>query len=427
MNIRFYNGLVCAMLDKTEIIEGQEVWIQDNKISYIGHYNPSEFTFDREIDLKGNLIMPGFKNAHAHSGMTFLRSYADDLPLIDWLNHKVFPIEAKLKEEHVYYFNLLGILEYLTSGITSVMDMYFFQDEMVQASLDVGFRSVLVSGINGDNLDSVKKMEENYLRFNGSHDLISALMGFHAEYTSSKELIKEISKTAARYKASVYTHNSESKREVGECIERTGMTPTQYLNSLGIFDNGGGCFHCVHLSQEDFEIFKQKKIAVVTCPASNCKLSSGIAQVEKMVNFGIRVALGTDGHASNNALDMFREMYLTTALQKVITDNASAMDPIKVLEMITKVGANIMGLTDCDSLAPGKLADLIVIDLHQPNMQPLNDILKNLVYSGSKQNIKLTMINGKILYEDGKFNIGIDPEEIYKEVNKIKLYLVSNL
>jgi 5-methylthioadenosine/S-adenosylhomocysteine deaminase len=166
------------------------------------------------------------------------------------------------------------------------------------------------------------------------------------------------------------------------------------------------------LSQEDFEIFKQKKIAVVTCPASNCKLASAIAQTEKMVRSGIKVSLGTDGPASNNALDMFVEMYLASVLQKIINNNAASMDVIRVFEMSTKVGADVMGLTNCDILTPGKFADLIVIDLHQPNMQPLNSILKNLVYSGSKQNVKLTMINGKILYENGEFNIGIDPGEI---------------
>jgi 5-methylthioadenosine/S-adenosylhomocysteine deaminase len=408
------------MSSKPEIKENEEVWIKSNEIAYVGPFKRSDITFDRQIDLKGNLIMPGFKNAHAHSGMTFLRSYADDLPLLDWLNQQVFPKEAKLKKEYMYYLNLLAILEYLTSGITSVMDMYYFPEEMVKASIDVGFRSVIVSGISGDNLEHVENMEDTYLRFNRSNNLISALIGFHAHYTSSKELIKAIAKTADKYKAHVYTHNSESKKEVDECLKRTGITPTQYLNSLGVFEHGGGCFHCVHLSQEDFEIFKQKSIAVVTCPASNCKLASGIALVEKMVNFGIKVALGTDGPASNNALDMFREMYLTTVLQKIVNDNAAAMDAVKVLEMSTKVGADVMDLKDCDCLAQGKLADLIVVDLNQPNMQPLNNILKNLVYSANKQNIKLTMINGKILYEDGKFNIGIEPEEIYKEANKIK-------
>jgi 5-methylthioadenosine/S-adenosylhomocysteine deaminase len=413
------------MSEKSEIKENEELWVEGNKIVYVGPYKNPDITFDREIDLKGNLIIPGFKNAHAHSGMTFLRSYADDLPLLDWLYQQVFPKEARLKKEYLYYLNFLAILEYLTSGITSVMDMYYFPEEMVRASIDIGFRSVIVSGVNGDNLESVKNMEDNYLQFNKSHSLVSALIGFHAEYTSSKELINAIAKTADKYNASVYTHNSESKKEVDDCIRRTGLTPTQYLSNLGIFEHGGGCFHCVHLSQEDFEILKQKKIAVVSCPASNCKLASGIALVEKLVNFGIKVALGTDGPASNNALDLFREMYLVTVLQKIANNNAAAMDAVKVLEMSTKVGAGVMGLKDCDCLDQGKLADLIIIDLHQPNMQPLNNILKNLVYSGNKQNVKLTMVNGEILYEDGKFNVGIDPEEIYKEANKIKSYITS--
>jgi 5-methylthioadenosine/S-adenosylhomocysteine deaminase len=413
------------MSHKAEIIEGQEIWVSGNKIAYVGHNKTSNFVFDRDIDLNGNLIMPGFKNAHTHSGMTFLRSYVDDLPLIDWLNNKVFPREAKLKKEHMYYLNLLAILEYITSGITAIMDMYYFPEELVRASIDVGFRSVVVSGVKGDNLDNVKKMEEDYLLFNRKHELVSSIIGFHAEYTSSKRLINAIAQTAYRYKAPVFTHNAESRQEVEDCIKRTSLTPTQYLNSLGIFEHGGGGYHCVHLSQEDFEIFKQKKIAVVTCPASNCKLASAIAQTEKMVNLGIKVTLGTDGPASNNALDMFREMYLATVLQKIINNNAASMDAIKVLEMSTKVGADVMGLTNCDILAPGKFADLIVIDLYQPNMQPLNNILKNLVYSGSKQNIKLTMINGEILYENGEFNIGIDTGEIYKEVNKIKSHLIS--
>jgi 5-methylthioadenosine/S-adenosylhomocysteine deaminase len=410
------------MAKKIEITSDEEIWVKENKIAYLGPAKSSDFKFDREIDLKGNLLMPGFKNAHAHSAMTFLRSKADDLPLMDWLNYKIFPMEAKLKSEHVYYFSLLAILEYLTSGITAVMDMYFFQDEMVKASIDVGFRSVIVSGTCGEDLNCVKKMEQDYLKFNKIHELISALIGFHAEYSNSNEMLKCISQVAQKHKAPVFTHNSESKREVDDCIKKSGMTPTEYLNSLGLFDFGGGCFHCVHLSENDFEIFKQKGIAAISCPGSNCKLASGIAPVSDMLNFGIKVALGTDGPASNNALDMFREMFTVTALQKIRNADAASLDAIKVLEMATKFGARVMGLEDCDSLAPGKLADLIVIDLQQPNMQPLNNVLKNLVYSGSKQNVKLTMINGRILYENGVFNVSVDPEKIYKTVNEMNSY-----
>jgi 5-methylthioadenosine/S-adenosylhomocysteine deaminase len=167
--------------------------------------------------------MPDFKNARAHSGMTFLRSYADDFPLMDWLNDKVFPRESKLKKEHMYYLDLLAILEYITSGITAIMDMYYFPEELVRASIDVGFRSVVVSGINGDNLDSVKKMEEDYLLFNRKHELVSSIVGFHAEYTSSKRLINAIAETAYRHKAPVFTRNYESRQEVEDCIKRTSL------------------------------------------------------------------------------------------------------------------------------------------------------------------------------------------------------------
>lgn len=216
----------------------------------------------------------------------------------------------------------------------------------------------------------------------------------------------------------MYTHNSETKNEVDGCIERYGKTPTVFLDSIGMFDYGGGGFHCVHMTDEDLNICKEKKIWVVTNPASNVKLASGIAPIKKMLDMGIGLAIGTDGAASNNCLDMFREMFLTTALQKVSIPDASAVDANDVLYMATVGGAYAMGLTDCDTLEKGKCADLIIIDLNQPNMQPLNNISKNIVYSGSKQNVKLTMVAGKILYEDGKFNIGVAPEEVYAKVNE---------
>lgn len=223
---------------------------------------------------------------------------------------------------------------------------------------------------------------------------------------------------AKKYKAPVYTHNSETMEEVQGCIERYGMTPTEFLDSIGMFNYGGGGFHCVHMTDKDLNICKEKNIWVVTNPASNLKLASGIAPVQKMLDMGIGLAIGTDGAASNNCLDMFREMFLTTALQKVSIPDASAADASDILYMATSGGALAMGLTDCDTLEKGKYADLIMLDIHQPNMQPLNNIAKNIVYSGSKQNVKMTMVAGKILYEDGKFNIGTDAEEIYAQANE---------
>lgn len=419
MKIRFYHGRILTMEENRDIFEG-ELWVEDSTITYCGcaREDFSSDFFDREIDLNGNLILPGFKNAHTHSAMTFLRSYADDLPLADWLHKKVFPLEALLTHEDIYTLSKLGIAEYLTSGITANFDMYVDSDAIAKASVDTGFRTVIVSGLN-NFVHSVKGLEECYCKYNDFHPLISYQLGFHAEYTTREELLFGVASLAKKYKAPVYTHNSETLSEVKDCISRNGMTPTAYLDSLGIFAYGGGGYHCVYLDETDIEIFKNRGLFVITNPASNLKLASGIAPIKRYFDEGIPVAIGTDGPASNNCLDMFREMFLVTGLAKVSEKDASVVDATQVLKAATLGGAAAMGLSHCKTLTVGSLADLTVINLHKPNMQPLNHMIKNIVYSGSKDNILLTMVNGKILYENGEFFIGEDIEELYEQCNHI--------
>lgn len=418
--IRFKNGLVITMKNGIEP-ENIEVWVENDKISFVG--KPSDemlkvTTFEREIDLDGNLLMPSFKNAHTHSAMTFLRSFADDMPLQDWLFKQVFPMEAKLKGEDIYWLSKLAILEYLTSGITASFDMYFEPDDYVKANIESGFRTVLCGSISGD-VSNITRLEDFYNRFNGVHPLISYQLGFHAEYTAEYELMQAVGELAKKYKAPVSVHNSETEKEVLECIEKYGKTPTQLFDSLGIYNYGGAGFHCVHFSDEDMEIFKERNVYAVTCPSSNAKLASGIAPLCKMADKGVNLAIGTDGPASNNCLDMFREMFLMTALQKIREKDASAFSADKVLYAATSGSAKAMGLYDCTDIDVDKQADLIVLDLNQPNMQPINNIGKNLVYSGSKQNVKMTMCAGKILYENGLFNVSEDPKRIYQRANEI--------
>ena len=417
MKIRFYNARIMTAEKDCSIING-ELDVANDIISYIGKENKSDEAFDRQVDCKGNLIIPGFKNAHTHSAMTFLRSYADDLPLQEWLFERVFPREDKLTPDDVYDLTKLAILEYLTSGITSCFDMYFFGDSIASAAKEMGFRMVLCGAVSG-GADKIKRLEDEYSRFNGMGDLISYQLGFHAEYTAELDLLKEIALLSKKLQSPVYTHNSETEREVNECVERHGKTPTALFEELGMFEYGGGGFHCVHMNENDLEIFKRRGLWAVTNPGSNTKLASGIAPICEMQNRGINIAIGTDGPASNNCLDMFREMFLVTGLQKLSQKDASACDADTVLQMAVKGGALATGLTDCDCLAEGKKADLVLIDLNRPNMQPLNNIGKNLVYSGSKENVKLTMINGKILYENGEFFVGSDVEEIYRKANEI--------
>lgn len=412
--IRFYNGKVLAFKNGVEITD-DEVWVDGSKIVFVGKNYDAKA--DREIDLKGNLLMPSFKNAHTHSAMTFARSLADDLPLQPWLYDMIFPLEAKLTGEDIYHLSKLAFLEYLTSGITACFDMYYFPEDMAKASVDFGFRTVMTCGLNNFK-ESLAELEDYYNRFNNYNELISYKLGFHAEYTTSKELMAGIGKLAEKYEAPVFMHSSETESEVRECIERHGKTPTALFEELGLFNYGGGAYHSTWVNDADLEIYKKRGVYAVINPSSNAKLASGIAPVSKMLDRRINLAIGTDGPSSNNALDMFREMYMLAATQKLNDRDASSTDANEILKMATVGGARCMGLDDCNVIDVGKTADLIVIDLKRPNMQPINNITKNIVYSGSKENVQLTMINGKILYENGEF-IGNDIEEIYYNAQKI--------
>lgn len=426
MNIRLYHARILTMEPGKAVFDG-ELWVKDETIAYVGTGEGPEreqTVWDMEIDCQGNLLMPGFKDAHTHSAMTFLRSYADDVPLEEWLNKKIFPMEAKLSRRDIYDFTRLAVLEYLTSGITSVFDMYINPDAVAEACMDMGMRCVLVSGLNNFT-SSLKQMEEEYLRLNQSGPLISYQMGFHAEYTCSRELLCGVSELAHRYKAPVYAHIAETGKEVQECRGRYGMTPVVFLDSLGMFAYGGGGYHCVHMTEEDMEIFRRRRLYVITNPASNLKLASGIAPVAEYERRGIPVAIGTDGPASNNCLDMFREMFLVSGLSKFREGDAASMDAENVLGMATVHGAGAMGLTKADVLKKGKLADLILIDLQQPNMQPVHNIPKNLVYSGSKSNVLMTMIHGRILYYKGEFRTGTEPGEIYRRCEEALKRMLS--
>ena len=409
---RFYNGRVCTMTQGAAVT-ADEVWVDGDKIAYVGPARADKPRFDREIDLDGDLLLPGFKNAHAHAGMTFVRSLADDMPLQEWLFDRIFPLEARLTPEDVYAFTRLAILEYLTSGITAGFDMYFFREAIAQAGADMGFRTVLCGGGGKAEL-----LEEEYHKYNAFHPLVSYQLGTHSEYTSSIEELRDLGALAKKLKAPVFAHNAETEKEVRECVERHGVTPTVLFEQLGHYDYGGGGFHCVHFTPEDTEIFRRRALWVVTNPGSNAKLASGVAPVEDYRAQGIGIAIGTDGPSSNNALDFFREMYLTTVLQKLKTGNASACPAGAVLQMATVGGARCMGLSDCDTIAPGKQADLVVIDLKRPSMQPVHAPVENLVYSGAKDCVALTMVAGKVLYENGEFFIGEEPGKLYETAQR---------
>ena len=392
--------------------------IEDDRIKYIGDKIDNYKPFDVVYDCEGNVIMPGFKNAHTHSAMTFLRSKTDDTSLQDWLFGSVLPREDHLKENDVYELSKIAFLEYLTSGITACFDQYYFPMSTAKAAQEMGMRVVLLGTYNKE-FDLVQKLCDIYHKLNDKDGLVKYCLGVHAEYTLGEGELEKVVEACHLLKAPFYTHISETEKEVRECYEKRGMSPVQYFEKMGAYYYGGGGYHCCYFSDEDIQIFKKHGCSVVTCPGSNTKLASGIAPISKYLENGLNVAIGTDGPASNNSLDMFKEMTLVYALQKVSLKDPSALSAFEVLKMATVNGARAMGLYDSDVLDVGKKADLIEIDLSKPNMQPINNIINNIVYAGSKDNIKMTMINGKILYKNGKFYTKEKPAKIYEKCQKI--------
>lgn len=410
--IRFYNGRVLEPAGLSE----NEVWIDGAEIRYVGPKRDDMPVFSRQIDLRGDLLMPGFKDAHTHSGMTFLRSAADDLPLQDWLFQQVFPREAKLTPDSLAAFARVAFLEYLANGVTACFDMYYHTDELAAIAQEWGFRAVICDALSANNdWDDIYR---NYEKYTAMGPMVGYRMGFHAEYTASADMLRFVSRAAHELKAPVFSHNSETRAEVDGCLERHGRTPTKLFDDLGLFDYGGGGFHCVWMTDEDVDIFARRGLYAVLNPCSNAKLASGIAPLGRFLKSGVKLAVGTDGPASNNALDMFREMYLANVLAKLDESDAAAGSPAAVLSAAVSGGARAMGLDDCDAICAGKQADIIRIDLSRPNMQPMHNIVKNIVYSGNPSNVSMTMIAGKILYENGQFFLPETPESIYERAQK---------
>ena len=414
------NAKILSMKDD-QIREGHIV-ITDNRISEIGPQVDLSAKYDKVIDCEGNLLMPGFKDAHTHSAMTFLRSKADDSALHDWLFKEIFPRENNLYKGSVYELAKVALLEYLTSGITGAIDQYFFPEEFERACKEYGFRAVNLIMFD----KTARPMSDCYklLECNNEKDgLVRAVIGMHSEYTGTPEMFESTDELLTKTKLPFYTHLSETSFEVDDCLSRRGVRPMKFFDDLGFFRNGGAIFHGVYLDDNDIDIIKKRNIIVVSNPASNMKLASGVAEIKKLLSKGVTVALGTDGPASNNALDMFREMYLVTGLQKLILKDPVSIPAFEVLKMATVNGAKAMNLSDGDTLEVGKLADIIMIDLSRPSMQPINNIINNLVYAGEKDCVKMTMINGKVLYYDKEFFVGEDIKELYQRVQKMTDYL----
>ena len=416
--------------------EDMYVGISGNLITYISKEAPSDALrehYYQTYDGKGKVLMPGFVNAHGHSPMSLMRGYGENLPLQRWLNELVFPFEDHLDGEAVYNGTLLSMAESIRYGITSTSDMYFWVDDMVRAITTSGAKANIaraVTHFGGDvyQLPSFIEQRDSILMYHGFDEgriLIDASV--HAEYTNSDESVKAVVEQCREHDLIMHIHLSETENEVNECIERRGgKTPVEYFDSLGLFDGPVLAAHSVWLTDNDYQILKSKNVTVASNPISNLKLVSGICDVKKLMDNGIRVAIGTDSSTSNNSLDFFEEIKTFALLAKLKSGDPAFMTPKQALYAATRAGALAQGRKTSGLIKEGYRADLIVVDTDVPNMQPSHNMLNNLVYSACGKDVCLTMVDGRVLYQDGEYKT-IDIEKVMYDTNAAKDRILAKL
>ncbi len=414
------------------IIKDAYIGIENESIIYVGSEKPSD-SYDEEKDMSGKLIFPGLVNAHTHNPMTLVRGVGSDLPLLDWLDI-VMPIEDSFTEHDNMIGSRIAWMEMLASGVTSCSDMYEYPDITVEDITNIGVKINMGRGVL--SFDENQAALENprvhdtinlFKKYNNSaNGRIKVDFAIHAEYTNKEKTIKEFSKLCKEHGASIHVHISESSKEHADCIERYGKTPTQWFYDLGLFENPVFAAHCVHLAKEDMEILRKAKATIVHNPTSNLKLASGIAPIQTYLNMGINVALGTDGCASNNNLNMFEEMHIASILHKGYNQNPSIVSPSEVLTMATLNGATMQGRLDTGTIEVGKKADIAAIDLQKPHLQPHTDFFATLVYATQASDVCMTMVDGKILYENGEYNT-IDAEKTMHDFKECTRRLLKDL
>ncbi len=421
------------ILTKEYRVEGpMVVATKGDTIDYIGKEMPKE-DYGTMIDGKNKILMPGLVNNHAHAPMTLLRGYAENLPLKDWLFTKVFPFESHIDKKAAYNGTLLAIMEMAQFGFTSFSDMYYHCDAICDAVLESGFKANISRGITHMNNESIKDLEsyretlQLIDRYHGREDgKIIVDTCIHGEYTSHPLVVKDMVDLTEAHGLRVHIHLSETKEEHDECIRRHGKTPTEYFLDLGLFNSPTVAAHCNYVTDEDIEILAAKGVAVATCPSSNAKLGQKVAPISKMLNKGVLVTLGTDGSASNNVLNGFRDLNHMAIMQKSLFEDPTLIGPEDALRIATLSGALSQGRGKTGTIEVGNKADLIMIDTSKPHFQPVFDWPTHLVYTAQGSDVCFTMVDGQVLYDHGEFKT-IDQEKVYYEVNASKNQILQRL
>lgn len=399
-------------------IEGGYVLIEDDRIAYVGR---EEQKADHIINANGCAVMPGLVNAHTHAAMTLFRGYADDMPLQQWLEEHIWPIEACLTDNDVYTGTMLACLEMIRSGTTAFADMYFHMDQAARAVDESGIRASLSYGMIElfDEAKAVTELQEGG-RFvgqwnNAADGRITTMYGPHAPNTCSREFLSKVKEQAVEDNARIHIHMLETEAELNQMKEQYGMCSVNMLDEIGFLGPDVLAAHCIWLSSGDMDIMAEKNVNAVHCPVSNMKLASGIAPVPELLSRGVNVALGTDGCASNNSLDMFGEMKTAALLHKVNKMDPSALPAGEVLKMGTSNGAKALGIP-AGILKQGMAADIIIVDMQTPGLTPVHEPISHLIYAARGPDVKTAIVNGQVLMEDGTV-LSIDQEKVIEQAS----------
>ena len=401
------------------------VVVKDQKIESISKTYIAD-SYDRVISGENKLLCPGFYNCHTHTPMTLFRGYAENLPLSRWLHEKNFPAEDRLYPEAVRVASLLSMAEMMKNGTVSFSDMYFFCEDIIEATVASGLKANIsrstvafdptITAEKDDRFKEAVKLYENYHNF--ADGRIKMDMSIHAEYSTVPASCRYISDFALEKGLSMHIHLSETQSEHQACIEKYGVTPTEFFEQNGAFRVPVIAAHCVHLTDNDMKIMAKHGATAVHNPASNLKLGSGIARVENMLSENINVTLGTDGAASNNTLDVMKEAYLAAILQKGSTGRTDSVSSGAFTQMLTQTGAKMQGRSDCGKLAVGARADLVMLDFDRIHVMPVYDYCDAFLYSANSSNVVMTMVDGNILYENGEYKT-IDIEKTKYQFRQI--------
>lgn len=432
-DILLLNGMVLTLDAENRYFERGAVAIRSSEIVAVGPSDEFEGRFKaaRTLDVSGCVVLPGLVNSHTHASMTLFRGLADDLPLMEWLTEHIFPAEQKIGEDWVYWGAMLACAEMILSGTTTFCDMYLFEHKVAEAAKSVGMRA-LVGEVLYDFPSPHYGPIENGLRF--TEELIQEWKGDplvriavepHALYTCSPDLLGKCRDLAERCDAPLIIHLSENEAEVKQLRERYGRRPVAHAHSLGLLGPRLIADHCVALDGPDMELLANGGVQVVHNPESNMKLASGVAPIPDLLDMGVNVALGTDGCASNNDLDLFGEMDSCAKLHKAARLDPTAIPAGVALRMGTVNGARALGLDGrVGMLAPGMLADCIVVDFRKPHLTPVYDPVSHLVYAARGADVRHSIINGRLVMEDRKL-LTLDVNEVMDHVRSLARLIKS--